>query len=164
MTEHWVDEIEAKLAEPCHRDCADCERCPRCLVIEGLVEAHLRELLEAYKEQHPERQGEPESPPPLIGTKERPYVNAPPGMGEDGLPWGAFCLCSGCGELGCSTVIFDYYGEPRAPLICGQCMGCDLMSAGYSIAHARAHPDNCDPLGPGCRGGYVESMGATVTG
>ena len=95
----------------------------------------------------------------LIGTRQRPYVNAPPDMNDDGMPWGAFCRCSKCGALGRSTVIFDFHGGPNEPLVCGACKGTCLVSAAYSIRYVDAHPDDCDPLGPGCRGGYVESMG-----
>lgn len=95
----------------------------------------------------------------LIGTRERPYTHAPPGMGEDGMPWGAFCRCAKCGALGCSTNVFDFYGSSGALLVCGRCKGIDRTSPEYSIAYVQDHPEDCDPLGPGCRGGYVEEMG-----
>lgn len=98
----------------------------------------------------------------LIGTRERPYTHAPPGMHKDGMPWGAFCRCSICNTLGCSTTVFDFYGDPGNPLICGNCKGIDHATPESSVAFAKAHPDDCDPIGSGCRGGYVESMGAPL--
>ena len=104
-----------------------------------------------------------EKPPALIGTRERPYVNAPPRMAITGLPWGAFCICGTCGTIGCAIGLFDFYGDAGDPLVCNVCAGVGLTTAEYSISYAMANEGDRDPLGPGCRGGYLESMGiATI--
>lgn len=95
----------------------------------------------------------------FIGARGRPYTHAPPEMDVDGMPWGAFCRCSRCGALGCSTNVFDFYGGPGEPLVCGRCKGIDPAPPEYSITYVQNHIEDCDPMGPGCRGGYVEEMG-----
>lgn len=97
-----------------------------------------------------------------IGTVERPYTHAPPLMAKEGMPWGAYCRCATCGRLGRSVCGFDFYGDPGQPLVCGACKGIDHVPIEWSILYAGANPELCDSLGPGCRGGYVEGMGALV--
>jgi hypothetical protein len=60
----------------------------------------------------------------MIGRKAEPYTHAPADWGENGLPYGAFCLCADCGYVGTSTMTFDYRAEGAGQkLVCDQCKG-----------------------------------------
>jgi hypothetical protein len=97
--------------------------------------------------------------PHLIGEKERPYLRVPAGFSEDGLPYGAFCKCARCGTVARSTNAFDYYAKD-GELLCGACLGHDHRYHGAMIERDIDQGNiDCDPLGPGCRGGYDESLG-----
>lgn len=55
-------------------------------------------------------------------SDERLYTHAPEDWGENGLPWAAACKCSNCGQIGRSTIIFDFYADkPGDPLVCETC-------------------------------------------
>lgn len=101
----------------------------------------------------------------LVGTRERPYVRVPPDFSEDGLPWGAFCRCSRCGFVERSTNIFDYYPDVKTGLlVCGQCAGHDSKRNAVLAERMIADGEQCDPLGPGCRGGYSEDLSEPPSG
>ena len=76
------------------------------------------------------------------------------------MPFGAFCCCGRCGHVARNTHAFSYHAEEADCLICDRC----LYGAPYD---AGTHLDRdidqgvirCDPLGPGCRGGYAETLG-----
>lgn len=57
-----------------------------------------------------------------LGAKENPYLIAPFTMETDGLPYGAWCICSTCGFLGRSTFGFDFFGESGNGLDCESCV------------------------------------------
>ncbi len=57
-----------------------------------------------------------------LGSKANPFTVAPADWHENGVPYGAYCLCSRCGLVEHSTLTFDYYAdEPGEPLVCEQC-------------------------------------------
>jgi hypothetical protein len=58
----------------------------------------------------------------LIGSVARPFIKAPPYMGEKGLPYGCYCRCSQCGYVGRSTGTFDYHGSAGSWLLCETCV------------------------------------------
>jgi hypothetical protein len=56
-----------------------------------------------------------------LGTKDNPYLVARENW--PGLPYGAWCRCGECGNLGRSTLGFDFYAkEPGDKLQCETCM------------------------------------------
>lgn len=94
----------------------------------------------------------------FVGEKDRPYRQVPPEFGKDGLPWGAYCQCSRCGYVGRSTGLFDYYNDD-GELVCGECLGHDqLQLDSVMCTRIAAGEFECDPLGPGCRGGYSDDL------
>ena len=93
-----------------------------------------------------------------VGERHRPYRRLPEDFGEDGLPWGAWCQCAQCGLVARSTGTFDFYNH-HGDLVCGKCLGNDSASvlAQVEVLIAR-EPEHLDPLGPGCRGGYDDTL------
>jgi hypothetical protein len=55
-------------------------------------------------------------------SQNHPYKEAPADMHENGLPYGAWCVCSKCNWVGRSTFVFDYYGGPGELLKCERCI------------------------------------------
>lgn len=58
----------------------------------------------------------------LGSRRDAPFVNAPPDFDENGLPYGAWCLCHQCSMTGRSTFVFDFYGGAGEPLKCERCV------------------------------------------
>lgn len=67
------------------------------------------------------------------GTEDNPFTHAPEDWDDNGIPYGAFCLCSRCAYVGTSTVSFDYRAAgPGDALHCDQC-------AGFSVYAVEQH-------------------------
>ena len=62
-------------------------------------------------------------PPGELGSsRENPYLAAPLRWEEDGLPYGAWCKCWVCGDVGRSTLSFDFHAAKTGdPLRCEAC-------------------------------------------
>lgn len=55
------------------------------------------------------------------GSKSNPFTVAPEDW-DDGFPYGAWCRCSKCNEIGRSTMAFDFYADAAGdPLTCETC-------------------------------------------
>jgi hypothetical protein len=71
-----------------------------------------------------------------LGGAENPHRVAPPDFETRGLGYGDFCLCSTCGLVARSTIIFDYYAQnPGDPLRCERCV---MGAPSEQAAHANA--------------------------
>lgn len=96
----------------------------------------------------------------LVGQRARPYFRPPPRYREEGMPFGAFCCCCRCGHVARNTHAFNYHAEESDRLICDHCLYGIAYDAGERISREIDEGTiRHDPLGPGCRGGYDESMG-----
>ncbi|KKK91549.1 hypothetical protein LCGC14_2711830 [marine sediment metagenome] len=51
-------------------------------------------------------------------VKSNPFVKAQ----KEGMPYGAWCLCSCCSVIGRSTYLFDFYGDEGNLLVCERCV------------------------------------------
>lgn len=56
------------------------------------------------------------------GSKDNPFILAPEGWYDGGVPYGAWCLCDTCNLPGRLTHAFDFFAKgPGAPLKCEVC-------------------------------------------
>ena len=60
----------------------------------------------------------------LGSSKDHPYLSPPPEFEDDGLPYGAWCLCHKCGTIGRSTFRFDFYRD-------NEWLECETCCMGY---------------------------------
>jgi hypothetical protein len=57
-----------------------------------------------------------------VGTPQNPHTVAPADWKENGVEYGAWCMCSRCGRVSQSTFVFDFYAdEPGDALRCEIC-------------------------------------------
>ncbi len=79
----------------------------------------------------------------MKGTKENPYTHAPEDWHEDGVPYGAWCVCAACGYLGRSTMTFDYYAKHVGdPLVCERCFIGTSQMVDMKVGRPMADVDN----------------------
>lgn len=56
-----------------------------------------------------------------LGTHSNPHRVMQERDGDTFLPYAEWCLCRQCGQVGRSTFVFDFYGQPGEELMCESC-------------------------------------------